>query len=184
MPVDQQTESFPGDLPDFGPTSTAPPLEQNAPVGAQQGTEGTIEAETKPKLPEFSAQHRLPLEGLLYLGRLEKRFEWAGHRFHIKTLSSDDRLMVGMLCKPYMGTTEETRAWLIAQVALCVISVDGKTPYTPLGEDDLMSGEAAFMWARKQYPWTIDAIIAHLLDLEGEAEQVLEAMGKASGSEG
>lgn len=178
MPVEDQTESYPGDLPDFGATSFAPPLEQEAPVEGLPVTEATVEAESKPKLPEFSPRHREPLDGLLYTGRLIRDFSWANHEFRIKTLDSDDHLTVGTLSKPWVGTTAENRAWVMAQVALCTIAVDGKKVAVPIAEYE-DPAEAQFQWARKQYPWTIDAIFAHLTDLEAEAQQVIQQMEKA-----
>lgn len=177
MPVDK-TETFPGDLPDLEAHITAPPLEPEAPAGALPGTEATIEAESKPILPVFNEKHKLPLEGLLYLGRLEREFSWGGHRFQIKTLTSGDRMQLASLTRPYMGTTEEARAWVTAQAALCVIRVDGHKPVTPMSQDDDVAYEQ-FQWALRLYPWTIDAIFAHLLDLEAQAKEVADEMEKA-----
>ena len=129
----------------------------------------------------FNDKHKEDLEGLLYLGRLEHKFTWANHRFHIRTLTSGERLRVGEISKPYQGTSEETRAWIMAQAGLCVISVDSKPPWGPLGpsEDD---ADAAWAWVNRQYPWTVDAIFTHLLNLEARAQELVEEMGKASGS--
>jgi hypothetical protein len=141
-------------------------------------TEGTTEAVSKPKLPEFNPKHKVLLEGLLYLGRLERKFSWAGHDFKIKTLNSDERLRIGQMIMPWMGTLEEARAWIIAQVGVATITVDDQKVAIPLSEGESME-EAAFRWARQQYPWTIDAIYAHILDVEAQAQEVIEEMGKA-----
>lgn len=135
----------------------------------------------KKSLPSFDEKHKLDLEGLLYLGRLSKTFRWAGHKFKIRTLTTQDVLEVGRLTKDYIGTSAEMRAWQAAMAGACTVSVDGQVIYPPLNPDE-SEVEAHFRWANDQYPWTIDKIFEQLMLLDGVVAEVLEEMGKASGA--
>lgn len=130
---------------------------------------------------QFNEKVKDDFEGLLYLGLIQKTFKWGGHTFRIKTLNSDERLRAAQLCKPWLGTVEEARAWIIATVALSTIAVDGKA-VVPLGMDDDLTAESKYAWARQQFPWTIDAIMSEVTDLEKRVEEAIVEMGKAPGS--
>jgi hypothetical protein len=143
--------------------------------------EPEVKEEPKKDLPNFDEKHKQDLEGLLYLGKLSKTFRWAGHKFKIRTLTTQDILEVGRLSKPYIGTSAEMRAWQAAMAGACTVSVDGQVIYPPLnpGETEV---EAHFRWANDQYPWTIDKIFEQLMLLDGVVAEVLEEMGKVSGA--
>src|SRR5436190_17209496 len=57
--------------PDFGGTSG----EDDQPGETQTPRAPEQEEEEAPPLPEFDPKYREPFEGLIYLGRLEKRFK-------------------------------------------------------------------------------------------------------------
>jgi hypothetical protein len=139
-----------------------------------------MEEESAP-LPEFDPKVREEYEGLLFLGKLSKQFTWSGHRFRIKTLTTDEALEVGLVTKDYIGTSQENRAWMTCLVGACTVSVDGK--YLPMSinpEESMV--EAHFNWAKQQYPWTIDRIFEEFAELEATVKRVLDQMGKASGA--
>ncbi len=141
--------------------------------------------EPEPVVPgsiQFDERVKNDFEGLLYLGKLQKGFRWGGHSFRIKTLTSEERLRAAVLCKPWTASLEEARAWLIATVALSVVSVDGKS-IVPLGMvDEDAVAEAKFKWALEQFPWTIDAIMVEIDDMESRVAEAVQEMGKTSGS--
>jgi hypothetical protein len=146
----------------------------------QPPTEATLEEESAP-LPEFDPKCREEYEGLLFLGKLSKTFRWAGHKFRIRTLTTDEALEVGLVAKPYIGTSQEYRAWQTALVGACTVSVDGKYLPMPINPDE-SEVEAHFNWAKGQYPWTIDRIFDEFAELEAKVKEVLDQMGKASGA--
>lgn len=136
-------------------------------------------------LPSFDERHSEDFEGLLYLGALSKSFEWLGHRFVIRTLNQDELLTVPLLIKQWAGTIGQSKAYTSAMAGLCVVSVDGKELPIPVGagEGDLAWAYQRFDYAKANwYQFTIDKIYSQYLELEGRAEAVIEAMGKASGS--
>ena len=125
---------------------------------------------------EFDPRVRDDLDGLLYLGKIMHGFSWGGHRFRIKTLTTDERLQAALLAKPWIGTVEEARSWLIATAGLAVISVDDKH-IAPLGlSDDTEVANAKFAWAKQQFPWTIDAIWAKIEVLEARVQAAIEKL--------
>lgn len=137
-----------------------------------------IPQDDEESLLTFPEEAKEPLTGLLYLGAGTKIFSWSGHEFKIKVMTEADRLRVALLSKPYIGTSEELRAWYMAQVAMSVMWVDHQSISVSLNPDDDDS-DLRFKWAVSQYPWTIDAIYSEILNLEEKVQKSLEAMGKA-----
>jgi hypothetical protein len=135
-------------------------------------------------LPGFDERYSEDLDGLMYLGRLTHEFEWLGHRFVIRTLSANDNLAIAQLIKEYSGTVGESRAYVIATVALAIDTVDGIPLPTPIKVE-----QDAIAWARQRFryvasrwfQYTIDLVHNEHLVLERRARVVLEEMGKASG---
>jgi hypothetical protein len=178
LPVDDQTEYSAEDPPDLSDPYVVL-SETSTPGTTQPSTEATIEAEEP--LPEFDPKFRDEYEGLLYTGKLYRTFRWAGHKFRIKTLTVDEALEVGLATKQYVGTSQENRAWQTCLVGACTVSVDGKLLPRPLSPDE-SEVETHFLWAKGQYPWTIDKIFEEFSILESTVTKVLEQMGKASGA--
>lgn len=121
--------------------------------------------------------------GLLHLGSLRGWFDWCGHRIHMRTLSTDEELIVGWLIKEFEGGMAGMKAYATSTVALSVDSVDGKPMPVPLGEDPSRPYAWAlerFQKARQWYPPTIDAMFDAYLVLESRQREILEGLGKAS----
>jgi hypothetical protein len=126
---------------------------------------------------------RTDFHGLLYLGALRARFTWLGHVFRIRTLRSDEELIVAQLGRDWAETMGGARAHAIAMVALSVESVDGHPMPSPLGEQDAGSigwAEERFRYAGRWYSYTIDAIFERYLELEGRVREVMAELGKGS----
>jgi hypothetical protein len=147
-------------------------------VPAADGTEPGVGT------PDYAAWQR-DFHGLLVLGQLSNTFEWAGHRFVIKTLNTSDELIVALLTKEFQDTIGGTRAYATAMVALCTVAVDGMPLPSPLGEDPLPGG--SLNWARERfaycqrwYHYTVDAIYNEYLTLEARVTEVVLQMGKES----
>lgn len=131
----------------------------------------------------FDPRMKEPFEGLMFVGSLSKRFTWAGHRFEIRTLMTEEILEVGMVHRPYVGTLAEMKAYQAATVAACLVSVDDKPLPTPITNDpdDTLLGVRFSYVIRKWSPLVMDVVYSQYLALEQKVNEVLVAMGKASG---
>jgi hypothetical protein len=134
-------------------------------------------------LPEFDPQYREAFEGLMFFGSLANKFTWMDHEFHIRTLSTDELLAVGVLTAKYDQTLAGGLAYRIAMAALCIVTVDGQRLPEPIErkQDDYDWAFKRFNYVKsKWFQFTIDAIYNEYLLLEGKVVEVVEAMGKAS----
>lgn len=168
-PIDMEFEPF-------DPTEL--PLPDNTPQGQADDTEPEL---VKP----FDERYREPFEGLMFLGALQASFDFIGHRFIIRTLTTDETLAVGMITKEFEETIGGQRAYATALVSLCIQSVDGRQLPSPIGTDD---NNYAWAFERFNYvkarwfPYVIDNVYERYLLLENKAVEVLQEMAKkASG---
>jgi hypothetical protein len=130
----------------------------------------------------FDPQWKDPFEGLLFLGKLEKTVTVYGHRFRIRTLTTDEVLEVAMLSKPYIGSMGEMKAYQAALVAAAVVEVDGVPMPRPVVDHQSEELRARFNYARLNwYPPIFDALYDEFMLLEAEQIAVLERLGEASG---
>lgn len=170
------------DIPDPAPSEDAPGTDQESPVepGGQESTE-TPENEAAP--PEFDPRYKQPFLGLLYVGHLEASFTLWGHKFKIATPSRRERMQMGLAVRDYQGTAAFEIAWQAAFVAGYLLEVDGE----PLPEPVLNKAkDTAF---QERFDWVLDnvrepvmdEIYTKCLELDGTVNEVVEAMGKASG---
>lgn len=152
------------------------PAEQvSLPLGTPLGTGQDTQNETGP----FDERYKDDFEGLAFLGALEARFSYIGHKFVIRTLTVDELLAAGRIIGEYQDTPAGTRAYATVMVALSVVSVDGKGLPSPIGE-----GDDAYSWARERFdyvkarwfPFTVDFVYERYLLLEGRTQQVLMEM--------
>lgn len=131
--------------------------------------------------PELD-QWQQDLQGLLLIGHLEGSFDFCGHRIAIRTLTTDEELIVGAVIREWQDTIAATKAYAAAMIALAVQSIDGQPMPSPIGETGSRHQWAVerFRWAKQLYPWTIDAIYTQYMELEARVKTVLEHLGKAS----
>lgn len=167
----------------FDPQSVEPPSSGPPATDASQADQephpGPDVAE--PDLPEFDPRYRDEFEGLLFIGALKRTFTFLGHRFVIRTLTTDEVLAVGMAAKPYAGTMGEVKAYQAAVCAACVVSVDGQGLPIPI-TDDRGLVEDRFDYVRRHwFPPVLDVVYQEYLVLESKVEQVIEALGKPLG---
>ena len=136
------------------------------------------------ELPQFDPKYIKDFEGLNYLGALTSQFEWLGHKFVIRTLTTDEYLAVADLMSAYKDGIGAPRAYATAVAALCIETIDEQYLPTPVQEET-----RGYAWAYQRfnyikshwYPYTIDRVYEQFLLLESRAEKVLESMGNASG---
>jgi hypothetical protein len=157
----------------------APPLPGPLTPLADESVPGP-DQELEPDDPD--PRWRTDFHGLLYLGALRARFSWLGHVFRIRTLRSDEELIVAELGKHWQDTMGGARAHAIAMVALSVESVDGHPLPSPLGEDSGSIGwaEERFRYIGRWYSYTIDTVFSRYLELESRVRTVMDEMGKGS----
>jgi hypothetical protein len=138
---------------------------------------------TEKELPTFDPKYQDDFNGLAYIGALSETFEWLGHKFCIRTLTTAEVLLVPLLTKRWDNTIGAQRAYFTAIVSLAVQTVDGVGLPVPIGED----GSDAWAHQRFQYVqhrWfdvTIDRVYSEFLALETRVREVVEEMEKASG---
>ena len=151
---------------------------------ADDGPPAFVTRQPLPDMPsEFDPKHKLDFEGLLYIGYLTHEFMWMGHRFKIRTITTNEYLEVALLHNRYKDTIGDVRAYTAAVVAACVVTVDNKAIPLPIERRAVQSEvEYAFRYIIDHwYPWVIDAVYEQFRGLEGRVESVMEQMGKVSG---
>jgi hypothetical protein len=137
------------------------------------------DAEEEVELPKFDERYRRDFEGLLFIGKVSRQFQWLSHRFVIKTPNVDDLLEIGQLHKPYVGTVADIKAYQTLVIAATLVSVDGRPLPLPMSEDE-SSLQAKYEYIRRNwYPWTLDKLYEEYLILDSEVSAVHEALGKA-----
>ena len=178
---------------DVQPTSPRPAPSSSAPgfgdtLGADvtesgQQDQQDPEQDQQQPLPEFDPRWRDEFRGLTFLGALSDEFEWLGHRFKIRTLTTGELAEVALIAKPYAESEAALKAWQPAPVAACVVTVDGQDLVVPLtSEVNDTHVRAKFRYVMdKWFPPVLDVIYTRYIGLEYTAREVLEAMGKASG---
>lgn len=134
--------------------------------------------ETENKTGPFDERYKEDFEGLAFLGALEARFDYIGHRFHIRTLTTDEILAVARIVKDFEGTIGDAKAYATAMVALSVVSVDGKGLPHPYEEStDYAWAYERFNYVKaKWFPFTIDYVYERYLLLENRVRNVLIEM--------
>lgn len=163
------------------PQAQAEPAPPEDPQGPEPEPQAPPEDEP---LPEFDQRHRESLTGLMFLGRLEDEFEWLGHKFVVRTLTTDEHLQAGLIMKPYLGTRAEWRAWQAVQVAAGCVSVDAQPIYVPVTTTQSRGEELRerFNFVIKNwYAPVIDAVYRRIAGLEITSRAVVEQMGKVGG---
>jgi len=129
------------------------------------------------------AAWREDFTGLLRLGALRGWFDWCGHRISLRTLTTDEELLVAQLTREFESSIGATKAYATAICGLAVEAVDRRPMPVPLGEDPDLPYKWAlerFNYARRWYPPTIDAIFDAYLRLEVRQREVMTALGKSS----
>lgn len=169
--------------PDVGTTSFSPGVEGPEPppfATAQPVTDETERGvpEEESPIPEFDPNHRKAFEGLLYIGKYQKTFKWAGHSFVISTIKVDAQIEAGQIHRDYVNTIADVKAWQSLIAAACVVTVDGQPLPIPMS-DAVSDLQNKFNYIIAHwYPWTLDKIYEEYLILDAEIAEVIEAMGK------
>jgi hypothetical protein len=158
------------------PEAIQEPLGQPGPDDEQPDTQ-----DDAPR--EFDPRYKDPFNGLLYLGHLEETLTIWGHSFRISTPTQLEKMQVGQIHKPYVGTLASEIAYQTILVAAYLVSVDHQELPRPVTNDPKENAVAdRFRWvAENLRPPVIDQLFSKCLVLEGEVGKVLRAMGEAQG---
>jgi hypothetical protein len=117
------------------------------------------------------------VDGLLWLGHLEEVIDFCGHEFVIRTLRLEEEMIAGLLTKEYADTMSETKAFVTAQIALSLVSVDGDEDFCPpIGPNLKDHARARFKYISKNwYEPTVAFIYTKYADLvERQANAIRE----------
>lgn len=147
------------------------------PLGTPLGTGADSEGETSPE--PFDPRYKDDFEGLAFLGALEMRFSYIGHRFAIRTLTTHELLAVSQIVKGYKDTIGESRAYATAMVAMSTVTVDGIGLPSPTQErdDDLAWAFERYDYVKARwFPYTIDYVYERVLLLENRVREILGEM--------
>ena len=129
---------------------------------------------------EFPKESRQPLYGLLYIGKLNKTVECAGHKVVLHTLTSKEYYEIGLLTTAYAGTKSEGISYKVATLAMAIENVDGEPLASPLGSDDKYSAKAKFDTVGDWYVGTVDTLFNAYIELEAEAKKIADELGETS----
>lgn len=108
------------------------------------------------RLSEFPEQVSEDVRGLSWLGYLEDSFSEFGHHFSIRTLKGDEELAVGILTKEYRETMMEVKAFVWANTALTLTSVDHDDEFCEaVSTDPLENYRARFNWCLSNWHYPL-----------------------------
>lgn len=150
--------------------------DQQAPVQAQAPE---VDLTEKPIQEQFDPRWTQDLEGLLYVGMLQRTITVPGHKITIRTVASEDFLLAGLVIKKYLDTVAAVRALQCGTLAACLVKVDGRSiPGSLMLDDPLNDFETRFNWVLKMHPAVVDAIYEEYLILEDEVTKFVRELGK------
>lgn len=129
-------------------------------------------------LDDFPDEIREDVEGLIWLGYLTDSFEIYGHHFVIRTLRGDEELLASLICKEWVETLGQTRAWAWAQIALSLESVDNDEDFCPpAGPDRRAYARARFHYVTSRWYWPVaEKIFEKYLELQKRQLEALERL--------
>ena len=167
--------------------TTGPPPSSETPEAVQEplgesGEEQQAEPADKVSFmppDDFDARHREPFHGLIYLGRLIEDHTVWGHAFRLCTPSHRERLQIGQVIKPYLGTSAEDPAWMACLVAAYVIEIDEEPLPEPVVKNKGTALHDRFAWVIDNvHTPVINELFEKCLEMDKRVREILTAMGK------
>lgn len=139
--------------------------------------EEVVEEQYEEPFYGFPKEIQQAVNGLAWLGHLEREVSFGGHTFVLRTLKTDDDLIVASLTQDYMETLGQAKAWALANVALSLVSVDGDANFCiALGPDRLQNGRDRFDFVANWYWPVIAHLFAQLSELNAEQAEAIVAL--------
>lgn len=145
----------------------------------EQYTFGDVQ---EPEADHFPEEVSDDVDGLLWLGYLEDVVEFCGHEFVIRTLRVEEEMLAALVCKEYMETLGQAKAWIAAQVGMALVSIDGDTDFCPqAGPNKKNYARARFQYvSSKWFEPTINYIYSKYAELVERQVNALEEMENLS----
>ncbi len=169
------------------------PLEPESPSEVPVAPEGAPAPPAPPEAPEraeaaqeeapveFDPRHREDFIGLLYLGKISHTFYRWGHKFEIKTLTTEDLAKVALATKEYEGTRASNMMYQAGVVAAGIERVDNRPLVEPLGLTlDVFPAKLEYVSANYAPP-VREKIWTEIFNLEARVRLSLDQMGNPSG---
>lgn len=125
----------------------------------------------------FPEEWKDEFEGLLFLGYLQKEVtQIPFHKFVVRTLTTNDKIEVSLISKPYIETVGFSRAWKAATVAAGLVSVDGKPLIASSKNDNVLRQKYDYV-VKNWYDVTIETLYNEIDSLENQSIIVLQELG-------
>lgn len=100
------------------------------------------------------------LQGLMFLGHLDRRVELLGHVFVMRTLKAGEELACTLVVKEFEESLGQAKALAMAFVGASLVSVDGKKMVQPLGPDQTLSViRQRFEYVRDNWFWPVISML-------------------------
>lgn len=140
---------------------------------------------------EFEGMESFPEEiqsdanALEWLGYIEESFEFAGHRFMLRTLYGEEELLAGLISKRYMETIGQHKAYAWALVALALTAVDDDPDFCPqVSPDPEAYAKGRFQYVTRSWLWPVGQFLyksyAILLQRQADAVEAMENLSNGS----
>jgi len=158
------------------------------PVEPEEGDFASVFAPPEEQAPPvveepFPDEWKLPFQGLLLIGKLEGEFDWLGHHFLIRTLTTNEILEVGLVTARYQGSSGESWAYMTAIAGTCLVSIDRQPMPFPMVQTGASEVQSRFDWARTSlYQPAIEEVYKQFAVLQAKVDEVVAQMGKSFGS--
>lgn len=125
----------------------------------------------------FPSEVQQAVNGLAWLGHLEREVKFGGHTFVLRTLKTDDDLIVASITQDYIETLGQAKAWALANVAMSLQSVDGDPNFcVALGPDRTQNARDRFKFVSNWYWPVVAYLFAQFSELNEEQSEALTAL--------
>lgn len=140
--------------------------------------ESQVESQVENPIDNFPEETREAVNGLIWVGHLEKEVHFCQHTFVIRTLKGDEELNAAVVSKEYIETLGQAKAWAWATIGLALVSIDGDTTFCPpIGPDGLQYARARFHYVSKNWYWpTCEHLYGEYADLLNRQVEAIRAV--------
>lgn len=112
--------------------------------------------ENENDLAKFPPEVSQAIDGLLWLGHLEREVSYGGHTFLLRTMKGAEELETSLIAKDYLNSLGQVKANAWATIAGALVAVDGSEDFCiPLGPDKRQHLRAKFDYISKNWYWPI-----------------------------
>jgi hypothetical protein len=141
--------------------------------------------ESQAQTPLFPPEANEAVQGLLWLGHLERSISYGGHSFVIRTLKAAEELDAGLIAKDYEGSLGFVKANAWSQLAAAVTHIDGTSfdeICPPISHDSKHNLRGKFNYLTQNWYWPIAVrLFDEYTKLVGEQALAIEAIQDLSG---